>query len=165
MPDFTLPAGLSLRPQTSTDAGFLATLFNATHDYLRLIDGEADFVEEIIEMQFRAQREGYGQQFPNAMYFIVEYHHEPIGRVAVDFGHAEVRLIDVAFIQAARGRGYGTAVIRALQNAARKVAAPLTLTALRHDRPVVELYAKLGFVIAAQTEAHLLMAWSPVVSV
>jgi len=131
MADISLPSGLNLRPQRDADAAFVAKLYNSLRDDLRLAVAEADFIEELIEMQFRAQREGYGQQFPNAMYFIVESHHEQIGRVAVDFGQNEVRMIDLALIPAARNKGHGTAVIRALQMAANKVRTPLTLSSCR----------------------------------
>lgn len=68
-----------------------------------MIGGEQDYIESIVEMQFKAQTQGYGDQFPNAMYFIIEKHHEPIGKAIIDFGHNEVRLIDIAFIPQARG--------------------------------------------------------------
>ncbi len=30
---------------------------------------------------YDAQIEGYGDQFPNAMYFVIEYHRSAVGRV------------------------------------------------------------------------------------
>lgn len=161
MTDFALPAGLSLRPQRETDAPFVARLYHSTREDLRLTLGDPDLVEELIEMQFRAQREGYGQQFPNAMYFIVESHQEAIGRIAVDFGGNEVRLIDLALIPAARNKGIGTDVIRALQAAAGKVRAPLTLAVILTNPRAVQLYASLGFCIEHHTGTHALMAWYP----
>jgi len=156
-----MPAGMRMRPQRESDALFAATLYNATRDDLRLVDGEDDFIEELIEMQFRAQREGYGAQFPNAMYFIVEAHNEPIGRVAVDFGSNEVRLIDIALIPGARNKGYGTGAIRSLQMAAAKVMTPLTLSVLLGNPQAMQLYINLGFRIEQQTESHALMVWYP----
>ena len=161
MSDIPLPAGLNLRPQRDSDAVFVATLYNSTRDDLYLADAENDFIEELIEMQFRAQREGYGQQFPNAMYFIIELHQQPIGRAAVDFGPNEVRMIDLSLIPPARNKGYGTNVIRALQIAANQVRTPLTLTVLMNNPRAAQLYANLGFRIEQQTPSHALMAWYP----
>ena len=161
MTDIPLPAGLHLRPQRDSDALFLAQLYNSRREDLRLAIADRDFIEELIEMQFRAQREGYGQQFPNALYFIVESHHESIGRAAVDFGQNEVRVIDIALIPAARNKGHGTSVIRALQMAANKARAPLTLTVMLDNPRAVELYAKLGFRVEQQTLTHALLAWYP----
>jgi GNAT superfamily N-acetyltransferase len=161
MPDIPLPDGLSMRPQRDSDALFMATLFNSTRDDLRLIDAEEDFIEELIEMQFRAQREGYGEQHPNAMYFVVEAHGKPIGRVAVDFGPNEVRLIDVALIRAARGKGYGAGIVRSVQMAAARVRTPLTLVVALDNPRAFQLYAGLGFVIEERGQTHALMIWYP----
>lgn len=161
MADFSLPDGLRLRPQRDSDGAFMASLYNSTREDLRSAIAEHDFIEELIEMQFRAQREGYGQQFPNAMYFIVELHDQPIGRVAVDFGPNEVRMIDLALIPAARNKGHGTNVVRTLQAAALKTRVPLTLTVLMNNPRAIQLYALLGFQIEQQTQTHALMAWHP----
>lgn len=126
-----------------------------------MIDAERGFVEELIELQFLAQRDGYGRQFPNAFYFIVEYRNEPVGRAAVDFGQNEVRLMDIAFMPAARNRGYGESVIRALQIAAKKVAAPLTLSVLTSNHGAFRLYENLGFRVEERSQTHALMAWYP----
>lgn len=161
MADIPLPPGLYLRPQRDSDRVFLATLFDSTREALRLVDAEREFIEDLIEMQFRAQREGYGAQFPNAMYYIIEWQHQAVGRVAVDFGPNEIRVIDIALIPAARGRGHGADVIRALQVAANKVRTPLTLTVLLSNLLATQLYAKLGFCVDSQTQTHALLIWYP----
>jgi len=161
MAQFTLPPELHLRPQRDGDHGFLAGLFASTCEDLRRIDAAPEFVEELIEMQFRAQREGYGAQFPNAMYFIVEWQDQPVGRAAVDFGANEIRLIDLAFLPAARGKGLGANVIRALQMAAGKAGAPLTLTVAQNNPRAAQLYAGLGFHLEAHSPTHALLAWYP----
>lgn len=161
MADFTLPAELHLRPQRDGDQVFLASLFESTRGELRLIDAAPDFIEELIELQFRAQREGYGAQFPNAMYFIVEWQGQSVGRAAVDFGPNEIRLIDLALLPAARGKGLGANVIRALQMAAAKASAPLTLTVAQNNPRAAQLYAGLGFHLEAHSPTHALLAWYP----
>lgn len=90
--------------------------------------GEQDYIESIVEMQFKAQTQGYGDQFPNAMYFIIEKHHEPIGKA-----HNEVRLIDIAFIPQARGQGVGKTVVQSFQSAAAQCGVPLVLTVEQHN--------------------------------
>lgn len=158
---FALPAGLSMRPQREGDAIFMARLFKSSQEHLQLLDAESDLVEELMEMQFRAQREGYGNQFPNAMYFVVEFQGEAVGRAAVDFGANEVRLVDLVFLPVARGRGFGAGVIRSLQMAAAQVSAPLTLTALRTNVRALQLYSQLGFLVEAYNPTHALLAWRP----
>lgn len=156
-----LSAGLSIRPVRDSDAPFVASLYRSTRDDLRLVDAEDDFIEELIEMQFRAQTQGYGGQYPNAMYLLIELHGQPIGRAAVDFGHNEVRVVDIAFTPATRGKGYGAGVIRSLQLAAGKNRVPLTLTALLGNARALQFYAGMGFRMEQQTATHALLAWYP----
>jgi ribosomal protein S18 acetylase RimI-like enzyme len=156
-----LPDGLSLRPETPGDSAFLARLYNERRDDLRLVDGSRDFVESLIGMQHTAQVEGYGSQFPNAMYLVVEKSGERIGRICLDFGPNEVRLVDVAFLAAARGRGYGTAVVKALQTAAAQVRAPLTLAVAINDPAAQRVYAALGFRVESTGPMHHHLVWYP----
>lgn len=143
--DFRMPENLSLRPAREGDRDFFTTLYWSTRDDLRLVDAEPDLVESLIDMQYRAQKAGYGTQFPNALYFVVEHAAERIGRIILDFGASEVRIVDIAFVPAARRKGFGTQVFRALQAAASQVRAPLTLTVHPLNVTARRLYAALGF--------------------
>lgn len=156
-----IPDGFSMRLARPSDNVFLESLHNSTRDDLRLIDGEPEFIESLIEMQFKAQTQGYGDQFPNAMYLIVEKLGERVGHVAVDFGHNEVRIIDIALIRAARGKGYGAAILKSMQMTAAKVGAPLTLTVLRSNPRAAQLYFSLGFKVEQSDAIADLMVWYP----
>lgn len=156
-----IPDGLAMRPARPSDSGFLESLYRSTRDDLRLVDAEDDFVEELIDMQRRAQAEGYETSFPNAMHFVVEKHGEAIGRAMVDFGHNEVRLIDLAFVPKARGQGFGRAVLQSLQQAAAQVRAPLVLTAMQNNLPALRLYAGMGFRAEEANGVYLRMVWYP----
>lgn len=157
----TLPAGLSLRPSQPSDAVFIESLHRSTREDLRMIDGSEDFIESLIDMQFHAQSRGYGEQFPNAMYFVIEKLGERVGRVTIDFGSNEIRLVDIAFIPAARGHGYGTHVLKALQMAAGKAAAPLVLSVLHVNLAARQLYERLGFRVSNIGPSHAEMTWYP----
>ena len=157
----SLPEGLSLRNAKPTDSPFLERVHKESREDLLLINGERDFIEDIIEMQFRAQNLGYGDNFPNAMYFIVEKHHEPIGKLTIDFGHNEVAIIDVAFIKAARNKGFGEGVIRAVQAVAEKSKAPVTLSVLEMNTRAQQLYLRLGFRPREIYSPHIRMEWLP----
>lgn len=156
-----IPDGFSMRPSRPSDKVFLESLYNSTRDDLRLIDAEPELIEALIEMQFMAQAQGYGDQYPNAMYFIVEKLGERVGRVAVDFGYNEVRVIDIALVRAARGLGYGAAILKSMQMAAAKVGAPLTLTVLRSNPKAAQFYFSMGFRVEQSGPMADLMAWYP----
>lgn len=126
-----------------------------------MLDADNDFIESLIEMQFQAQRQGYGDQHPDAMYFIVEVHGEPIGRLTLAMGPNEVRIVDIAFLPAARNKGYGKGVVQALQMTAQKIPAPLSLLVLRTNVRAAQLYTSLGFQTEQQSDTHVLMVWYP----
>lgn len=140
-----LPVGLSMRASRPSDQGFIEALFNSTRDDLRLLDAETDFIETLIDLQHHAQTVGYGEMYPNAMYYIVEMHQERVGRVVVDFGANTVDIVDIAFIRPARCKGYVTGVIQALQMAAAKMQVPLCATVNLANPALRQTYAGLGF--------------------
>jgi GNAT superfamily N-acetyltransferase len=153
--------GLSLRPMNASDQAFVESLYRSTRDDLRMLDAEEDFIEEFIEFQRHAQTRGYGEMFPNAMYFVAEYHHERIGRVVLDFGQNEIRVVDIALIPAARGKGYGGQMIQTVQMAAGKVMAPLVLTVRFDHQRAKQLYTRLGFVAEEAQVPYQRMVWYP----
>lgn len=153
-----------MRPAQDKDKPFLAMLHESVRQDLLLIDAEEEYIKQIVEMQLRAQTEGYGQQFPNAMYFVIEKHHELIGKVTVDFGHNEVRLVEIAFLPQARGLGFGEVIIRSLMVAAEQSKVPMTLTVARNNPGAFKLYCKLGFVVEQEDDMYILMTWKPMLN-
>ncbi|TMN90436.1 GNAT family N-acetyltransferase [Pseudoalteromonas phenolica] len=158
---FTIPQGLHIRPSKPSDTPFIEKLHREVRQDLQCIEGEQDFIESIVDMQLKAQTQGYGAQYPNAMYFIIEKNGEPIGKATLDFGHNEIRLIDIGFLIAARGHGFGRAIIQSFQHCAAQSAVPLTLSVLSHNLVVKRLYLELGFQVSEVQSPYELMIWYP----
>ncbi|MBB1384636.1 GNAT family N-acetyltransferase [Pseudoalteromonas sp. SG45-5] len=156
-----IPKGLNIRPSNAADKPFLEKLHNTMRQDLQLIDAEKDFVESIVEMQFKAQTQGYGEKFPNAMYFVIEKHHEAIGKATIDFGPNEIRIVDIGFLPSARGHGFGSAIIQSFQSAALQSGAPLTLVVEQCNFAAKQLYARLGFQVESISPPYEFMAWYP----
>lgn len=154
-----LPYGMNMRPAMAADGPFIESLYKSTRDDLKTIDAETGFIEELIEQQYHAQTVGYGEKFPNAMYFVVEKVNQKIGRVVVDFGPNEVRVVDIALIPTARNQGFGQGIIKSLQYAAVSSGVPLTLTVAAGNIAATRLYAKMGFQCIEQAPTHSLLAW------
>lgn len=161
MQKLNLPDGLYMRPAGDSDKLFIESLYKKNREDLRMIDAEKDFIEELIDTQYHAQTVGYGDKFPNAMYFIIEKHNERVGRVVVDFGPNEIRLVDIALLPAAQGKGFGKGVIQALQSAARQVMTPLTLSVSKTNLAAIGLYAQLGFKVAESSDSYDFLIWYP----
>lgn len=156
-----LPEGLHIRPAKDSDKAFIASLFKTTRDDLMMINAEMDYIQTLVEQQHQAQITGYGNDFPNAMYFIVERHQENIGRIVIDFGETEIRLVDFCLIPQAHGQGYGKLILQMLQYAAGASKAPLTLTVMRMNMPAKMLYLSLGFRVEESDAMYERMVWYP----
>jgi GNAT superfamily N-acetyltransferase len=161
MQQFKAPSGLHIRPSGPADKVFLARLHREARQDLQWIDGEQDLIESVVDMQLHAQTQGYGTQFPNAMYFIIEKNSEAIGRAAIDFGHNEVHLIDMAFLAAARGHGFGRAILQSFQHCAAQSGVPMTLSVLSHNKVAKQLYIELGFQLSGGQSPYEFLIWYP----
>jgi len=157
----SLPGGLDMRPSRPSDKPFLSKLFRATRPFLNLIDGERDFIESIFEMQERAQTQGYGEQTPDALEFVIEKTGDLIGRLVLDFSGGTVHVVDIAFLPEVQGKGYGKIVLGAVQETARVAGAPVTLTYYKGTPALGHFYARMGFVGEAETATHVRMIWTP----
>ena len=159
-----LPGGLRLRMTKPSDAAFERRLHDANRQDLTLIDGSRDFLESIFDMQHRARDAGYGAQFPDAMYYIIERQGEAIGRLVLDFGCNEVRVVDIALTPAAQGQGAGSIVLNAIKQVAANVPCPVTLTVSLRRPDLFRLYAGLGFTQdpeAPPRGGYALLRWTP----
>ncbi len=156
-----MPLGLSARPAHPSDNPFIEMLHRSTRQDLQLIEADQDFIDTLIDMQFSAQNIGYGTQFPEAMYWIIEKQQQRIGKASLDFGRNVVHLIDLAFIPEARGKGYGRAVLESFQQTAKQIKAPMSLTVLQTNVVAKKLYHSLGFIVESVSPPHELMVWYP----
>ena len=156
-----LPYGLGMRLQNDRDAAFVEQLHRSTRDDLLLVSAEPDFIEMLIAFQYSAQTAGHGGSYPNAMYFIVEKMGESVGRLTLDFGQSEIRIVNVALIPQVRGKGFGAGILQALQVVADQIKAPLTLAVDCYDIYAKRLYLQLGFQTIAVQEPTEVMAWYP----
>lgn len=156
-----MASGVSLRPAGPSDGEFLKRLYGDSRGDLRLIDGEPDFVEHLVELQYRWRGAGHMGTYPDAQEYVIEKAGDRIGRVLVNFGANTVHLLDIALIPAAQGQGYGHAVLHGLQLAAANVRAPLSLCVLDTNTAAIRLYESLGFMAEERYGAHALMVWYP----
>jgi ribosomal protein S18 acetylase RimI-like enzyme len=156
-----MPAGISLRPATVGDQPFLATLYRSARPDLQFIDGEPEFVETVIAQQYAAHAQGTGEEYPNAMHFVIEKTQAAVGALVVDFGHNEVRVIYIAFTTTARGFGYGKAVLRGVQQAASQVQCPVVVVVWHNNPGAKRIYLELGFQVEESELMADRMVWYP----
>ena len=156
-----LTGGLGLRPARPADAGFFETLYKASRDDIRMADAVEDYIELVIDQQYESRQLMYERSFPNAWHFVIELHSESVGRLVLDFGPNEVRVVDILFAKHAQGRGYGRQLLLGLQKASAMVRTPLTLTVNPLRPRLKQFYADLGFVVEDGKPTAELMVWYP----
>lgn len=159
--DIPVPEGLSLRSVQPFDSVFLESLYSSTRDDLRQINAESAFIEQLIKTQHALQIQGNAAHYPNALQLVVERFGERIGRVIVDFGANEIKILNIAVITEARGNGYGSGVLRGLQQVAAKAQVPLVLEVMRSNRMAKQLYLRLGFIAEQAGPIEERMVWYP----
>jgi ribosomal protein S18 acetylase RimI-like enzyme len=115
---------------------------------------------QMLRLQFEAQRRGCREQFPGADARLILRDGSPVGWVIVDRSGPMLHCVDIAILSEARNTGLGTRVLRALQEEAAAAGRPVALTVLRSNVRARGLYLRLGFRVIRETDLHTLMECS-----
>ncbi|HEX2052533.1 MAG TPA: GNAT family N-acetyltransferase [Actinomycetota bacterium] len=115
-----------------------------------------DFVQE----QFHAQSVHYARHYPAMSSDIVLVEGRRAGRLLVNRGESEIRIVDVTLAPEYRRRGVGAELISALQDEADRDGKAVSIHVERFN-PAQRLYRRLGFEVAEDKGVYLLMMWRP----
>ena len=152
---------LHLRPEREEDRDFRYRLFcDSRQPEFALLLTPAAF-QQIMAHQFHAQMVSYRAQFPQARFDIIELSGEPIGRLVVDRPGTRLHIVDHAIIPQRRGRGIGTALMRALMQEASAAGLPVQLEVVSENDPAYRLYQRLGFVTVEMMPMYMRLEWRP----
>src|SRR6185437_3623251 len=154
-------SGLTVRPATAGDQPFLEQLYRSARPDLQFIDADREFVETVIEQQYQVQQQGAGDNFPDAMHFVIEKTLHNVGSLVVDFGPNEIRVLYIAFIPTARGHGYGKTILQGVQQAATQNRCPVAVTVWRSNPGAKKIYLELGFKVEESQPTAERMVWYP----
>jgi ribosomal protein S18 acetylase RimI-like enzyme len=139
---------VSARAATDLDEPFLWALFEAT--------APLDGLDPVLRrLQWQAQRRGYQATWPDAEDLLIIQGVTPIGRTLTWYGSAEIRLIDIALLPQAQGRGLGQRLLRELFAASARLQRPVRGTVSRKNERALRLYLREGFQIVGQTPLHV----------
>lgn len=153
--------GLVVRPSRVSDGPFLQSLYQAARPDLQWVDGEPEQVQQLVAQQFHVQEQGLGEQYPNAMHYVVEKLGTAIGALSTDFGPNEIRVLYLAFIPQARGQGYGRAVLQGVQSAAQQLRCPVATVVWTSNPHARQHYLALGFQVQESNLAAERLVWYP----
>jgi ribosomal protein S18 acetylase RimI-like enzyme len=165
-PAFSLPAallsqGYALRPETEADIPFLLRLYASTRkDELKVVPWSEEQKQAFLSSQFRAQRHHYRTYIPHCAYDVIECDGAPVGRLYLEPRQTQLYIVDIALLPEHCGRGLGTAILTALQAAARAQGKGVGIMVEKFN-PALRLYRRLGFADVADHEVYLEMEWLP----
>lgn len=159
--DISLAQELELRLADADDRAFVEQVFRSTREYLYMLPLPREQIDALAAQQYRLQQASYARQWPNAYTLIIQMSGRNIGQITVDESEAALRIIDIAFEPNMRGKGYGTAVLGAIQAHAKKRHMTIKLSVDRQNLLAKKLYLHLGFEVDAVFDTHESMIWSP----
>lgn len=153
-------SSIRLRPEATQDQGFLFNLYASTRqEELDAWGWPPEMRSSFLKMQFEASQ-GYHTAFPGADFQIVLVDGANAGRLVLDRGPKELRIVDIALLPQHRNAGVGSILLRRIRDEAVAANKPVRLHVLKGNR-AQRLYQRLGFVKSAETELHLEMEWRP----
>ena len=85
---------------------------------------------------------------------------QPAGRLYVDRGANEIRIVDIALLPEYRNAGIGSGLLDDLLAEAPQAGKPVRIHVEKFN-PAMSLYRRLGFVAAGEEGAYDLMRWQP----
>ncbi|MEY3775217.1 MAG: hypothetical protein RLZZ129_1997 [Verrucomicrobiota bacterium] len=142
----------SLRPISDADYLWLWSLKRETmRTYVELTWGKWDD-------DWQAER--FRQNFRPDHVQVIVLDGQDAGLLHVVRSPEEIRLVNIQISPEFQNRGLGTEVMHALLAEARRDRLPLRLQVLKVN-PARRLYERIGFAVAAETETHYQMRWTP----
>ena len=150
-----------LRPTGADDRDFLLRVYaSAREEELRVVDWSDEQKAAFVQQQFDAQDAYYREHYDPATFDVIEVDGEPAGRLYVARWEDEIRIIDITLLPEHRGRGIGTALLRALLEEAAEAGKRLSIH-VEVNNPARRLYERLGFVPVEERGVYVLMEAVP----
>lgn len=155
-------AGVSVTPIEEADRIFLLELFLVVRaSPLRAAGLAEEELGRLVVLQYEAQQRGYAASFGEQGHRLIRLEGEPVGRAWLGSDGSTIRLIDVALLPAARGRGIGTTVLAAVLAQATALGLTVSLRVEQGNDGAIRLYERLGFLVVSSGAIDQEMEWAP----
>lgn len=162
--DITLTDRISLGKidfDTIQTVDFLRSVYKSTrYEEMARSGWTNDQIDRFLDQQFQFQHIGYTTQYTGAQFYIILFDRTKSGRLYMDYGEREIRIIDIALLNKFRGKKIGTTIINILKAEAKELAKPVTLHVETVNR-ARGLYERLGFRIKTNDGVYILMEFTP----
>lgn len=152
---------VALRPITEDDLHFLFQLYASTRaGEKELVGWEDEPWEVFMRMQFNLQHSQYMQNYEHPSFDIVMLGATQVGRLYVNRGANEIRIVDITLSPEYRGRGIGADLLSSILLEGDDRGVPVTLHVERNN-PALALYQRLGFRVEGDRGVSLFMERQP----
>jgi ribosomal protein S18 acetylase RimI-like enzyme len=136
---------VSLRPATEADTDLLHDIYASTRtEELAPVPWSDEQKHTFLRFQSGAQLTYYREHYPNAEFLVIVHEGSDIGRIFVQPGEADFRVMDVGLLPEWRGKGIGTQLMRDMIERAGELELPVVLH-VESFNPAMRLYERLGF--------------------
>jgi GNAT superfamily N-acetyltransferase len=153
-------AGLTFRHIADADLAFLAQVYASVRaDELAAMPMTDAEKAAFLDAQFRLQHAHYQKYYPEADWLVTMRGGEDIGRLYIERWPSQHRIIDIAFLPAHRGQGFGGALLRDLLDEAAAAGKAVSIHVEKYN-PAMRLYRRLGFKTEEDKGVYDLMRWS-----
>lgn len=150
------------RPEQPGDAAFLRALFiSHVMETMASMPVDDAMKQQLADMQWRGQTTSYRAHHPNARFDILEIDGNPIGRIVVDESGPEGWIVDLAMARDVRGKGWGTAILRAVLTDFAHSGRPMRCMVRPDNEASLRMLAAAGFIRIGDLAASLLLEWRP----
>lgn len=152
---------IEMRPAEAGDLAFMQQLYASTRSADVRMGGCDLATESLLQgVQFKAQQSWFESQYPNADLAVIMDRERPVGRLFVDYGPGELRILDICLLPEYRNRGIGLGLLRSLQAQGERLRLPVRMN-VALGSPALRLLQRCGFEILAVDGIYNLMEWVP----
>lgn len=154
---------ISLRPITGSrkDMEFLYLLYASIREpEFAYGNWTPQQKEEFLKMQFHLQHTQWMEVYKGSQFDIIEYNHEPAGRLYVFRKQKDIRIVDIALLPEFRGKGIGSHYLGELMREADEKQKTLSLH-VEQFNPAMNLYIRLGFIKGEEVGPYYYMERLP----
>jgi len=152
---------VELLPVAAGDREFLYRVYASTREEeLAVVPWDDTQKDAFLRMQFEAQDQWYREQYPQATFEVIVVDGEPAGRLYLNRGNAEIRIVDIALLPDHRRNGVGTSLLRDLLVEADAAGKRVSIHVERLN-PALRLYERHGFSVAEDKGVYLFLERPP----
>lgn len=143
----------TLRPAMPEDRNFLYQLKKAVnHGYISAIWGwDEDYQQEEFDRDFQKREE----------FSVIVSDDADAGFLQLQRGTDFLNVAEIHLLPAFRGQGLGTSVLRYIQALGDKEGLPVLIGCFRANQGARDLYLRLGFQPAGESDTHYLFLYYP----